>query len=132
MSLEACRRYVERQVVDPSPLLAGSEDESAAANGQVRPVGLSSNGNLEHVSEEGGGARKIRYLSDRKVAEGRIKTQLGAFAIAGGMAVSLSPTTTRGEPSYLVQWRHDQPRGGRRQWRTILGPRTRSRTDVDA
>ena len=62
MSLEACRRYVECQVVDPSPLLAGSEDESAAANGQVRPLGLSSNGNLEHVSEEGRGARKIRYL----------------------------------------------------------------------
>lgn len=77
------------------------------------------------------------YHGDRKVGEGRIKTQLGAFAIAGaGVYVGRhggEPVTDDypGEPPYRFA-------GGTinrvaiDQRRTLHGPRARSRPDADA
>ena len=78
------------------------------------------------------------YHGDTKVGEGRIKTQLGAFAIAGsGLYVGRHPGEADhrrlpGRAAARVHRRHDQPGRDRRQRRAVHRPRARGRPHAHA
>ena len=76
------------------------------------------------------------YHGDKKVGEGRIKTQPGAFTLAGeGLCVgrdSGDPVTDDypGEAPLPLHRRHDQPGRRRRQRRAVHRPRARGGGDA--
>ena len=78
------------------------------------------------------------YHGKKKVGEGRIKTQLGAFEIAGLLPDHRAGPGRghhRGLPGRVaprVHGRHDQSRRGRRQRRAVRRSRARSRPHADA
>ena len=78
------------------------------------------------------------YHGDRKVGQGRIKTQLGAFAIAGsGLNVGRDPGEPitgdyPGESPYAFTGGTINRVADRRQRRPVPGPRARSGAHADA
>ena len=125
--------YVNSFVGITEQMIVGSEDLPTGEN-------LILSASFEKEGEEPGCAMGTLslYHGDKKVGEGKIKTQLGAFAVAGaGLYVGRhgGRSAHRRLPrrcSLSLHRRHDQPGRGRRQRRALRRSRARSRDAAQA
>ena len=124
--------YVNNFVGAEEQMIVGTEDIPTGEN-----LILSASFEKEGMEPTCATGTLSLYHGDTKVGEGKIKTQLGAFAIAGAGALR-RPAQRRGGHRRLpgrvavrLHRRHDQPGRGRRQRRAVRRPRARGR-DADA
>ena len=125
--------YVNSFVGSIEQHIVGSEDVPTGDN-VILSAAFEKDGN----DADGATGTLSLYHGDHKVGEGRIKTQLGAFAIAGVELVRRPRprrSDHRGLPRRVavrVHGRHDRPRRDRRQRRALRRHGTRGRPHADA
>ena len=120
--------YVNNFVGGEEQMIVGTEDIPTGEN-----LILSASFEKEGKEPTSATGTLSLYHGDKKVGEGKIKTQLGAFAIAGLGAVRRPPRRRGGHRrlprrvALHVHRRDDRPGRRRRERRAVPRPRARSR-----